>query len=180
MISSNKLTIINPDEQLDMVTNMPFDESMDVYDSDYISSDEETDKKLLLPTLSSKEKINENLFPPIPPSKEEENNDVIKCKGINVGNGKMDYIKNNYEKSMITNAWQAITQTETWDFVSQNIDSFMISNDHRINIILNKMEELGYDGHSGCSFCLTMRNMQFLAQKGEEEFKKLFEKPKMD
>ena len=77
---------------------------------------------------------------------------------------------------MMTNAWQAITFSNNWDFVTQDIDSFMWSDDPRIDKITEKMCELGYDGHSGSSFGCTMRNMQFLAQKGEEEFKKLFEK----
>ena len=185
MIALNKLTLINPDDQVDIVSNMPFDESIEFYNSDYISSEsiEETDLNLsdsteinkFSPISPSKQETDVNLFPPIPPSIEEEKNDTI-----NLGNGKMDYIKNNNDKTMMTNAWQAITQTENWDFVTQDIDSFMMSSDPRIYLILNKMEELGYDGHSGCSFGLTMRYMQFLAKKGEEEYKKLFEKAKMD
>ena len=54
------------------------------------------------------------------------------------------------------------------------IDSFMFSNDPRLNTIYEKMEELGYKGHSGTSFGLTMRYMQHLVKNGEEEFKKLF------
>jgi hypothetical protein len=76
---------------------------------------------------------------------------------------------------MMTNAWQAITQTNNWDFVAEDIDSFMFSEDPRITQISIKMKELGY-GHSGCSFGCTMRNMQYLAQKGEDKFKQLFKK----
>ena len=91
-----------------------------------------------------------------------------------LGDGKFEYIKDLYNREMLVNAWQAITQTNNWDFVAQEIDSFMFSNDTRIYEISMKMEELGYNGHSGCSFGCTMRNMQYLAQKGEQEFKKLF------
>ena len=75
---------------------------------------------------------------------------------------------------MLTNAWQAITQTNSWIFMAEEIESFMFSNHPKIYEISRKMEELGYSGHSGCSFGCTMRNMQYLAQKGEEQFKKLF------
>jgi hypothetical protein len=34
------------------------------------------------------------------------------------------------------------------------------------------MEQLGYYGHSGSSFGLTMRTMQYIARNGEEKFKK--------
>jgi hypothetical protein len=75
---------------------------------------------------------------------------------------------------MFINAWQAISQTNLWDFVAQDIDSFMWSNDPRIEVISEKMGELGYNGHSGSSFGSTMRNMQYLAQHGEKKFKDLF------
>ena len=41
---------------------------------------------------------------------------------------------------------------------------------------IKKMGELGYYGHSGVSFGFIMREMQFIAQKGEKEYKKLTEK----
>ena len=62
--------------------------------------------------------------------------------------------------------------TETWNFVKQPTESFMMSNDNRIWIITAKMEELGYNGHSGCSFGWTMRQMQYIARNGEENYKK--------
>jgi hypothetical protein len=61
-----------------------------------------------------------------------------------------------------------------WGFIAENIDSFMFSNDLRLDLIHQKMEDLGYIGHSGGSFGITMRYMQYLVQKGEDEFKKLF------
>ena len=86
--------------------------------------------------------------------------------------GKFEYIIDVHEKTMLTNAWQAITMTETWNFVKQPTESFMMSNDNRIWIITAKMEELGYNGHSGCSFGWTMRQMQYIARNGEENYKK--------
>jgi len=88
-----------------------------------------------------------------------------------LGNGQFEYINDVHSREMLVNAWQAITITETWDFVKQDIDSFMFSHDPRVTRIYNKMEELGYGGHSGASFGFTMRNMQYLAQYGEEKFK---------
>jgi hypothetical protein len=93
-----------------------------------------------------------------------------------VGYGEMYYIKDKNIREMCTNAWKAITFSNNWDFVAQDIDSFIWSNDSRINEIANKMEELGYDSHSGCSFGYTMRMMQFLVKNGEDKFKNLFEK----
>ena len=75
------------------------------------------------------------------------------------------------ERSMFVNAWQAITLTETWDFIKNFQGSFMMSGDENINRISAKMSELGYDGHSGCSFGFTMQTMKYLAINGEEKFR---------
>ena len=85
--------------------------------------------------------------------------------------GQFDYIKEDWYRKLLVNAWQAINITENWDFVKQPIDSFIWSNDPRVRIIGNKMEELGYDGHSGSSFGCTMRTMQYIANHGEKKFK---------
>jgi hypothetical protein len=84
--------------------------------------------------------------------------------------GKFEYIKDSWSREMFINAWQAITLTETWDFVKQDIESFMWSDDPRVKIIYNKIEELGYMGHSGASFGCTMRTMQYIAKYGEKKF----------
>ena len=84
--------------------------------------------------------------------------------------GEFKYISSYNDRVMMTNAWQAITLTETWDFVKQDIDSFMFSSEPHISIISKKMEELGYNGHSGSSFGWVMRNMQYIAKHGETKF----------
>jgi hypothetical protein len=91
-----------------------------------------------------------------------------------IGDGKMEYIKDRLNREMFVNAWKAITITNNWDFVAQEMDCFELSKDPRIYDISEKIEELGYKGHSGTSFGLTMRNMQYLVMYGEEEFKKKF------
>ena len=62
---------------------------------------------------------------------------------MDLGNGKFEYVQDVWMREMLINAWQAITTTETWDFVRQDTDSFMFSSDTRVNIIGKKMEELG-------------------------------------
>jgi hypothetical protein len=88
--------------------------------------------------------------------------------------GKFDYIKEPSYKDMLVNAYQAITQTETWHFVKKPCESFMLSKDPLIWVISQKMEELGYDNHSGSSFGCTMCDMQYIAQYGEQAFKELY------
>jgi nanoRNase/pAp phosphatase (c-di-AMP/oligoRNAs hydrolase) len=99
-------------------------------------------------------------------------NETTNSSTITIANpGEFAYVKDQWTREMLLNAWQAITITELWDFVKEDIDSFMFSHDPRVTRIYNKMEELGYGGHSGASFGCTMRNMQYLAEHGEEKFK---------
>jgi hypothetical protein len=104
-------------------------------------------------------------LPPSPPSLETEKKTTP---------SRFDYIKEDGIRKMFENAYQAITLTETWNFVKQDIESFQMSKDDRIWVITNKMTELGYDCHSGYSFGYTMRQMQYIAKHGEEKFKTYF------
>ena len=96
----------------------------------------------------------------------------INCSYI--GNGKFEYISNRNDREMFINAWQAISQTNLWDFVGTHIYPFALSSDQRVEVIGEKMIELGYDRHSGSSFGSTLRHMQHLAIHGEKQFKKLY------
>lgn len=85
-----------------------------------------------------------------------------------------EYINDCYERNMIVNAYNAITISEMWDFVKQPIESFMWSCDYRVRLIMDKMVELGYTGHSGSSFGTIMRMMQYIAINGLDQFKKYY------
>jgi hypothetical protein len=112
--------------------------------------------------------------PPSPPNEEVFGTEITVLEKINKISipCKFKYIKDKNYRIMLNNAWQAITLTKMWDFVKNQIESFMFSSDPRVNIIYVKMEELGYYGHSGCSFGRIMRIMQYIAKYGEEIFKK--------
>jgi hypothetical protein len=105
---------------------------------------------------------NETVLPPVPPVEEE-----------NIIPGDFEYVKDRHSREMLVNAWQAITLTEMWNYIKQDIDSFMFSNDPRIWSIHKKMEKLGYDGHSGASFGWVMRTMQYIANHGEKKYKEI-------
>jgi hypothetical protein len=82
------------------------------------------------------------------------------------------FVNNKDLEEMLFNAYNAIQLTETWGFMKKDIETYMWSNKPEITIIINKMAELGYNGHSGTSFGWTMREMQFIAQNGLEAYKK--------
>ena len=111
----------------------------------------------------------ENL--PLPPEPEPANvfNEIYTDKAMNnFIEGNFDYIPW-YDRDVYANAWQAITVTETWEFVKNyDVGSFMLSTDTRVHMIASKMAERGYDGQSGSSFGCIMRVMQYIAKYGEQ------------
>jgi hypothetical protein len=113
----------------------------------------------------------ENL--PLPPEPEPANvfNEIYTDKAMNnFIEGNFDYIPW-YDIEVYANAWKAVTETETWEFVKNyDVGSFMLSTDTRVHMIASKMVELGYDGHSGSSFGCIMRVMQYIAKYGEQKF----------
>ena len=83
------------------------------------------------------------------------------------------YVDDN-SRIIFENAYQAISLTEMWDYMKKDRESFMFSSDKEIEIISKKMADLGYDGHSGSSFGITMRNMEYIAKNGYHAFKTQF------
>ena len=132
--------------------------------------------------------INDNIFPTSSSTIQNEisstrlsliHPDLLPSIG-NIIPGQFDYITNESDRLMLTNAWEAITLTETWDFIKNNQESFMFINNPLIKIISQTMFELGYDLHTEASFGCTMRVMKFIAINGDNKFKTLVLKEKLD
>jgi hypothetical protein len=114
-----------------------------------------------------------NILPPPPPPPSSPNN----LSNINPSEsedifvfGQFLYVIDVFDREMLQNAWTAINQLDLWEYMKRPTDSYMMSSDPEINIITKKMEDLGYNGHSGSSFGWTMRQMQHIAQHGEDDF----------
>lgn len=84
--------------------------------------------------------------------------------------GEFLYVKERNSREMLQNGWNAVNQLELWSYMEKKIESYTYSSDKEVDKIGNKMIELGYDMHSGCSFGWTMRKIQFIAQNGEQKF----------
>lgn len=75
-------------------------------------------------------------------------------------------------KLIIDSAIRAVSNLELWSWLRDvNIESFMFSNDPNISRIYNEIERLGYNGHSGSSFGLTMRQMEFIAKNSFDTYR---------
>lgn len=84
--------------------------------------------------------------------------------------GEFLYIESNSTRQMIKTAWDAVNLLELWNYMRQTTPTFMFNSDKQLNIIYTKIEDLGYTGHSGFTFGYTMRQIQYIAQHGEQQF----------
>jgi hypothetical protein len=84
-----------------------------------------------------------------------------------------NYLHDNNMRQMFETAYQAITINELWDYMKKDVDNYMFNRDDELRRIYNKIEELGYTGHSGASFGYIMRHMQFIATNGIENHKQM-------
>ncbi len=71
-----------------------------------------------------------------------------------------------YDAEMLSDACVAVTETGLWDWVKEFTPEegkgFFMSNHPNLNIIHNKMKT----NHSGASFAVTMRAIEFIAKNG--------------
>lgn len=83
--------------------------------------------------------------------------------------GDFSFLKSTWSREMLSDAYKAVSETESWAIMKENPGSggFMFSSDPRYKIIGNAMK---YDGHSGASYGMTMREMQRLATIGWDTY----------
>jgi hypothetical protein len=85
--------------------------------------------------------------------------------------GQFLYINDTHDRKMLVNAWNAIDELDLWDYMKKEQDNYMFNTDRELFRIMAKIEELGYNGHSGFTFAWTMRQLQYIAQNGEEKYR---------
>jgi hypothetical protein len=92
---------------------------------------------------------------------------------VDRGNGKFEYIKKSEHRDMLRFTWKAIELTNMWNFIEHPICSFMESNNENVSLIWDKINDLGYYGHTKKTLAFTLRGLQYIAQYGEEKFKRM-------
>jgi len=55
-------------------------------------------------------------------------------------------------------------------------ESFCFSSSLEVDRIYKRIEELGYGGHSGCSFGCVMRSMEYIGKNGIDTFREEYER----
>jgi hypothetical protein len=87
----------------------------------------------------------------------------------------LSFIQDKNMRNMVANGHEAVTQLELWEWLStfEPFNGFMFSSNDNVTAIGNKMESLpNPPGHSGASFGVTMRHLQFIAKHGMDNYKK--------
>jgi hypothetical protein len=82
-----------------------------------------------------------------------------------------DFISDESTRTMIETAYNAVNQLELWDYMQSHQGSFMFSGNRNVDRIYNRIEELGYTGHSGASFGITLQTIKFIADHGFQAFR---------
>jgi hypothetical protein len=91
----------------------------------------------------------------------------------NLGNGQFEYVTDVATKMALANGHQAISATNSWEYMKLHVDpnnKFNFDFDNKTMEIAQKMEELGYDGHSAASFGFVMSTLHFIAVNGEQAY----------
>jgi len=89
-----------------------------------------------------------------------------------------NFIISKNDRTMYETALTAITHLELWAFMKNfpEHEHFMFSSSPEVSRIYNKIEELGYTGHSGSSFAYTMRVMEYIAKNSIAKFREEYMK----
>jgi hypothetical protein len=87
-----------------------------------------------------------------------------------------DFINNSMTRFEHETALTAITQLELWDFIKNFSEgqSFTFSRQPEIPKIYERIQQLGYTGHSGASFGCIMRSMEYIALYGIDSYKQIY------
>jgi hypothetical protein len=89
---------------------------------------------------------------------------------ISIEKKKFDYIDCPISRIMISTAYEAVNLLNLWDFMKEDILVYASSDNPKIDLIYEKICELGYHRHSDFTFEWTLKNIQTIAQIGEEEY----------
>jgi len=92
--------------------------------------------------------------------------------------GDFSFIRDVSSREMAQDVYKAVQAAEAWDLMKEEPEAgkgYMFSSDPRYKVVQDKME---YMGHSGSSYGWTMRQAQFIAQKGWAEYVQAWTTPR--
>ena len=86
------------------------------------------------------------------------------------------FIPDAHTRGMISNGYFAVSQLELWDWMKnfnpKSDEGFMFTKHPNAYRIIEKMESLSNPpGHSGSSFAITMRHLEYIAKNGIDKYR---------
>jgi hypothetical protein len=81
-------------------------------------------------------------------------------------------VKDNQERMYYRSAYNSIMQLELWTWFQRNAGSFMMNRSPEMDLLRKRMSQDDINSyHSGASYALVMRTMEFISKHGYEKFR---------
>lgn len=147
-------------------------------DNYHLSSDIERKHRLFMQmiqnTKDQDQDQDEVFMPPAPYSShlhdEDEDDDINLI--IYPYNPDFSFITDDNTKHMISSAYNCVMNKDAWKNIKNfKGESYMFSNDTKINQLMNDIDSMYEGGHSGASIGWTMRQIERIAYIGFDKFK---------
>jgi hypothetical protein len=112
---------------------------------------------------------NQPLLPPLPPSDRDIENNNVQNRLLNPD---WSWLNPLSDREMISSAFKAVNDCEGWEIL-RNFDgeSIIYSRNANIQRLCNKANDYYNGGHSGASMGVTMRNIEYIAKNGFQNFR---------
>ncbi len=83
-------------------------------------------------------------------------------------------VEDDQEKMYYRSAYNSIMQLELWTYFQRNNRPFMMNRSPEMELLRKRMAQDEINGyHSGSSYALVMRTMEFIAKEGYEKFRQM-------
>ena len=104
-------------------------------------------------------------------------NNIVIFDEFYYGNGEFDFIKDELTKKFLISAHRAISMCELWNWlrIYEPPSGFMFSSTSELEEIKNTIfKDPINNNHSGASYAFIMRDMEYIAKHGYDNYKNNF------
>lgn len=103
---------------------------------------------------------------------DEEFDDYVSAAPSYICTDNFECVKDDQEKMYYRSAYNSITQLELWGWIQRNNGPFLLNRSHEMDLLKRRMWQDEINSyHSGASFALVLRQMEFIANYGYEKFR---------
>jgi len=103
---------------------------------------------------------------------DEEYEDYVAAGPSYICTDNFECVKDNHERMYYRSAYNSIMQLELWTWIQRNNEPFMMNRSPEMEMLRKRMWEDDINSyHSGASYALVMRTMEFIAKHGYEKFR---------